>query len=206
VQQQPDAGSPQLTPAQQGSQGGAKQPTPPNPGASPSPSSTQRGDHQGAGQHTFGAQPQGGIPDQQQPQSQTPPPPVPEGAQVNLEYARKATDLALETLKDQKSNPDSELLEKLGWTEEDLQRFLARWEAMKRAASQEGAAGDEAKRTLRDTLESLGLRPSNSGLRRGQTDSDEQRALRDSGHRTAPPPEYQKQFEAYLKRGQAKDR
>jgi hypothetical protein len=118
---------------------------------------------------------------------------------VNLEYARKATDLALETLRDQKNQPDARLLEKLGWTPEDLQRFLARWEAMKKAAAQEGSAGEEARQTLNETLESLGLRPTNSRTRRGDTASDAQRGLRDAGHRTAPPREYQKQFEAYLK-------
>jgi hypothetical protein len=198
VQQNPQGGVPQQTPSQNGQSGG-NQPSPPTPGASPSPTAAEQSNREGGGQHTFGAQPQGGVPDQNQPQNQAPPPPVPEDAQVNLEYARKATDLALEALRDQKSKPDAELLEKLGWSEEDLQRFLARWEAMQQAAAQDGRAGDEARQTLRETLESLGLRPTNSGLRRGQTASDEQRALRDSGHRTAPPPEYQKLFDAYLK-------
>jgi hypothetical protein len=199
-------GEPQQTPSSQNSQPGAGPQQPPNPGATPSPTSAQRGNRDGAGEHTFGPEPQGGIPDQTQPQIQTPPPPVPEDAQVNLDYARKATDLALETLRDQKSKPDAELLEKLGWTPEDLHRFLTRWEAMQQAAAQEGPAGDEARQTLHDTLESLGLRPTGAGHGRGRTSADDQRGLRDSGHRTAPPPEYQKLFEAYLKgAGRAKE-
>jgi hypothetical protein len=205
LQQDPQGGTPQQSPSQNG-QPGASQPRPQEPGAKPSPDSAQSGNREGGGQHTFGPEPQGGVADQIQPQSQMPPPPVPEDAQVNLEYARKATDLALEKLRDQKSQPDAELLERLGWTAEDLERFLARWEAMKEAAAEQGPAGDEARQTLRETLESLGLRPANSALRRGQTESDEQRALRDSGHRTAPPPEYKKLFEAYLKgAGRAKE-
>jgi hypothetical protein len=118
---------------------------------------------------------------------------------VNLDYARKATDLVLEALRDQKQNPDADLLKQLGWTAEDLERFLARWEAMKAAAAQEGRTGDEARQSLDETLESLGLRPTTSGARRGDTRSDQQRGLRDSGYRTAPPPEYQKLFDAYRK-------
>ena len=57
---------------------------------------------------------------------------------ANLEYARKATDLVLERLKDQQDEPDPELLKSLGWTEEELQAFLARWEAMKRNAREQG--------------------------------------------------------------------
>jgi hypothetical protein len=199
VQPNPQGGSPQSLPSQQPSQPGEASPMPQNAGSPPSPDSSQPGSRQGAGQHTFGAQPQGGIPDQVPQPNQEPPPPAPENAQVNLEYARKATDLALETLRDQKNHPDAKLLEKLGWTAEELQRFLARWEAMKQAAAQEGRAGDEARQTLNETLESLGLRPTNSRTRRGDTASDAQRGLRDSGHRTAPPREYQKQYEAYLK-------
>lgn len=178
---------------------GEAPPMPPGANTPPLPGETSRGDREGVGQHTFGAPPQGGAPDQDPQREQTPPPVVPENADVNLEYAKKATDLALETLRDQKGQPDAELLDRLGWTPEDLQRFLARWEAMKRAAAQDGAAGEEAQRSLNETLESLGLRPTNTMLRRGGVESDQQRGLRDAGHRTAPPPEYQKLFEAYLK-------
>lgn len=201
VQSDPQgAGTPQPKASPQDGQPGQAPPTPPGAGSPPSPNATQGGNREGAGQHTFGAPPpEGGAPDTSPPQDQTPPPSVPENAEVNLEYARKATDLALETLRDQRNQADAELLEKLGWTPEDMQRFLARWEAMKRAAAQSGPAGDEARQTMEETLESLGLRPANPNLRRGATQADEQRGLRDAGHRTAPPPEYRKQFEAYLK-------
>ena len=50
---------------------------------------------------------------------------------ANLEYARKATDLALQRLNDMEHNPDAALLEKLGWTKDDLAEFLRRWEALR---------------------------------------------------------------------------
>ena len=60
---------------------------------------------------------------------------LPAAEPPNLDYAREATDLVLERLKDQQHNPDPELLKRLDWTPEDLQQFLARWEQMKQAAT-----------------------------------------------------------------------
>ena len=73
----------------------------------------------------------------------------------NLEFARQKTDLALEYLKDQlnKGEPDQELLDKLGWTAEDMSRFVARWEEMKRKANERGAGGKEAQKRLDDEPE-----------------------------------------------------
>ena len=59
---------------------------------------------------------------------------LPEADEANLDYARQATDLVLERLKDQQQDPDPELLKSLGWTKEELQQFIARWEELKRAA------------------------------------------------------------------------
>ena len=83
------------------------------------------------------------------------------GEDPNLEYARKATDLALEKLKDQLKKPTGEqkLLDKLGWTRTDAERFVKRWEAMKQAAGKTGTEGDAARRQLDDALRNLGLRP-----------------------------------------------
>ena len=58
------------------------------------------------------------------------PPPTPnteaplEGDKANLDYARKATEMALEHLRDQKQEPDPKLLKDLGWTKEELQEFV----------------------------------------------------------------------------------
>lgn len=206
VQQNPQSGPPQASPgppqASTGSQQpqpGQSAPQPQNSASPPSQNSAPRGNQNGTGQPTFGQLPQGGNPEQSPPPDQTPPPAVPENAQVNLEYSRKVTDLVLEALRDQKQKPDADLLKQLGWTPEDLQRFVGRWEAMKAAAAQEGRAGEEARQSLNETLESLGLRSTNSGARRSDMKSDQQRGLRDSGHRSAPPPEYQKLFDAYRK-------
>jgi hypothetical protein len=151
--------------------------------AADKPSGTQ-------GQTQPGDGPQG------EPQSAPSKPPA--GDEANLEYARKATDLALEHLKDQlaKDQPDQELLDKLKWSKEDLQRFVDHWERMKRQAAQPGPAGNEAKQKLDDSLRGLGLQPRGTQLERNTTISDNQRNFR-SSRRTAPPPEYAEQVKAY---------
>jgi hypothetical protein len=121
---------------------------------------------------------------------------LPPGDAANLEYARKATDMVLEHLKDQQNEPDPELLDSLGWTKEELQAFVERWETMKRnAREQGGSAADE----LQDALRSLGLRPTGPGRRATEVDNDQLRDLRDGGSRTPPPGDIAEQFKAYRK-------
>lgn len=113
----------------------------------------------------------------------------------NLEFAKKSTDLALKYLKDQKDNPDPELLKKLGWSKDDMNAFLQRWEAMKNAAKEGGEAKDE----LNDAYRSLGLRPAGDKRRSAGAGDDASRNLRDAGGRSEPPPGYAEQFKAFRK-------
>ena len=113
----------------------------------------------------------------------------------NLEFAKKSTDLALKYLKDQKDDPDPELLKKLGWTKEDLNAFLRRWEALKSSAKE----GGEAKEELNDAYRSLGLRPAADKRRSAGAGDDAARGNRDAGARSEPPPGYAEQFKAFRK-------
>src|SRR6185437_16255643 len=90
-----------------------------------------------------------------------PPKEAPPGEDPNLDYARKATDLALDKVKDQLKKHDGQqkLLDKLGWTRADAEKFIKRWEAMKQAAGQSGTEGDVARKQLDEALRNLGLRP-----------------------------------------------
>lgn len=138
----------------------------------------------------------GGIPGET-PAGDGPPPKegtTPDGEAANLDYAKKATDLALDYLKDQEHNPDPELLKRLGWSKEELQEFVRRWEAM-----QTGIDKPEEKRELDETLRSLGLRPPRQNKRAGGKETDNLRDLRDTGGRTQPPSKYREQFEAFRK-------
>lgn len=120
---------------------------------------------------------------------------VPPGEQPNLDYARKATDMVLEHLKDQESHPDEDLLNKLGWTKEDLQDFVRRWSELKRAATED----PRAKQDLDDALRSLGLRPATAAPRRTEMQQDARRTERNLGARSNPPPSYRDLFDAYRK-------
>jgi hypothetical protein len=124
--------------------------------------------------------------------------PNPEAAAAdaaNLEYARKATEMALQKLKDQEHDPDPELLDKLGWSKEDLAEFLNRWQALQKSAQ----TNPEGKRELDEALRSLGLRDPASRKRAGGATSDDQRDLLDSGSRSSPPPKYRDLFDAFRK-------
>jgi hypothetical protein len=123
----------------------------------------------------------------------------PGGDDPNIEYAKKATDLALEYLKDQQTQPDQELLDRLGWTQEDVQKFVQRWEQMKREAAGRDNRAQPARRQLDDALRSLGLGPGSDRLRQGEGRKDGMRGMRESGSRTRLPAEYRDLYDAYLR-------
>jgi len=120
-----------------------------------------------------------------------------EADQANMEYAKQATDLALEYLKDH--GQDQELLEKLGWSPDEMNAFVKRWQQMRQNARQAGAEGQAARRDLADQLRGLGLRPSTERLRQNRVPTDRLRNLRQSGSDTAIPTEYLEQYRAFLK-------
>lgn len=119
----------------------------------------------------------------------------------NLDYARSATDLVLDYLRDEKHQDDAELLDRLGWTPSEAQQFLKRWQKMRQEAAQAGARGEQASRKLDDQLRGLGLRPPQARLRQdsGGQFKDRIRGLRDAGGSSQPPAEYLEQYRAYLR-------
>ena len=121
---------------------------------------------------------------------------VPEGDAANLEYARKQTDLVLDKLSDQlkKKQVDKNLLEQLGWTEEELRRFVSRWQDRKATAQRNDPTGESARRELDDALRSLGLR--GGALKQSAIKDDTQRDMR-QGFRGPVPLEYQERLRAY---------
>jgi hypothetical protein len=116
------------------------------------------------------------------------------GDKANLDYARRQTDLVLDRLANQldRKSADRALLEKLGWTEDDLRRFVERWNARKQAAGQ----GDpERAAELDEALRSLGLADERP-LVTGPLERDKQRDFRERA-RTAVPPALRERLEAY---------
>jgi hypothetical protein len=121
---------------------------------------------------------------------------VPDGDEANLDYARKQTDLVLEKLAEQldRKGVDEDLLKQLGWSEDDLRKFVQRWRERKDAAERRDQSGDAAKRELEEALRSLGLR--RGPLQQGRVKDDTLRDLRE-GYRGPVPLEYQERLRAY---------
>ncbi|TWU45468.1 hypothetical protein Q31b_06400 [Novipirellula aureliae] len=122
------------------------------------------------------------------------PPPAPDP--IDLEYAKKATDMVLDYLDETREAPDQELLEDLKWSEQDLKQFADRWkDAREMAPSQ--AADSDRQRDLQEALESLGLRPPTQTTNRRQENADTLGGIKDSGNRTPPPAAYRDAFESF---------
>jgi len=138
----------------------------------------------------------GGVPSDNAGSSYDGPRDVPDAEKANLEYARKATDMVLDYLKDQQDDPDAELLRDLDWTQEDLRAFLDRWEGLRRSANE---GGTDDRRELDESLRSLGLRRQADRVREGVERSDSQRGLRESGVDSRPPAQYRERFDAFRK-------
>jgi hypothetical protein len=132
--------------------------------------------------------------------SNAPPPPAsgsaPEADDANLEYARQETDLVLEKLADQldRKQVDQQLLDQLGWSEDDLRKFVERWQERMEAAKADTPAADPARRELDEALRSLGLR--RGPLRQDSQPKDQMRDLGE-GYRGSVPLEYQEHLRAY---------
>mgnify|MGYP006969344248 CR=1 FL=1 len=117
--------------------------------------------------------------------------------EANLDYARKQTDLVLDYLEDQldQREVDQELLDRLGWSREDMERFVRRWQQLKR----DGAARDgEGQNQLDEALKSLGLRRPGSRVRTGTPGENKARGLKRDNY-GEPPSGYRDQFDAFLR-------
>jgi hypothetical protein len=101
-----------------------------------------------------------------------------------------------------KKDVDDQLLKDLGWSEEDLRRFVDRWQQRKDAARQNEQTGKSAERELDEALRSLGLRPGT--LQQNIQKDDRQRDLRE-GFRGPVPAKYREQLQRY-NRGVTRDR
>lgn len=117
----------------------------------------------------------------------------PGGDEANLEYARKQTDLILDELSEQleKQEVDRKLLDKLGWTEQELKQFVQRWQQRRRLAERQTGG----KQQLDEALRSLGLKSPNLQAKPSSTKDD----LRDlnSGYRGQVPQRFQNRLRNY---------
>lgn len=118
-----------------------------------------------------------------------------EREKTNLEHARKATDMVLNKLSEQRYDPDPELLDRMNWTKQDLNDFLNRWEEMKRAAEQ----GNNSSKVKYDKwLKSLGLRPKSGRRTAKQLDENVEGMSQDSAV-NRPPAERELDYNSFLR-------
>ncbi|MBX9789962.1 MAG: hypothetical protein K2Y37_13675 [Pirellulales bacterium] len=173
---------------------GADQPADQQPGESDAPvggNSGGTGQPNGPGINTGAGRPQGPG------QTGAPPQEALGGEEANAEFARQQTDLVIESLKDQLADDqlDPELLKKLGWTRDDIEKFVRRWEALRKAAGQEGPEGEKAREQYERVINDLNLKRRGVSIRQSAK-PDQVNRLRES-RGSKPPAEYADQFRAY---------
>ncbi|MBI5761639.1 MAG: hypothetical protein HZA46_24280 [Planctomycetales bacterium] len=120
--------------------------------------------------------------------------------QANLDYARKATNLVLQRLKEQleRGDVDQQLLDELGWTKEDAEKFAKRLEQQLNAPRDTTSPEAEARqKQFEELLKSLTV---NSSTFRREGDAKRQRRTQQNEtRRLTLPPEYRELGEAYTK-------
>jgi collagen type III alpha len=120
--------------------------------------------------------------------------------EANLDYARKATDLILNRLQGQLSRGqvDEKVLKQLGWTKDEIRRFVERMRRQAQSEQGGNTPADEARRLqFEETLKSLDLkRPSKS---RSGSGLQKVGGLEIESHRSTPPAEFRELYNAYTK-------
>ena len=112
----------------------------------------------------------------------------------NLSAVRQATDLALDHLRDSIRSTDDEMLKELGWTREQAEAFLQRWDNMQKASVN---GNQRQKQAFEQTLRSLGLRPDR--VRSSRQIEEDSKGVQVESRRTQPPYEYRERFKAFMK-------
>jgi len=119
---------------------------------------------------------------------------------ANLDYNRQAAELVLQRLKDDLNNDsvDPKLLDELGWTPEQLQRFTERLAKQLEKPADELSPLDEARRRqFEEMLKSLDLK---QGGAKRSGDNAPQREIDQTGARRAPvPQDYKAAYENFTR-------
>ncbi|EGF26007.1 hypothetical protein [Rhodopirellula baltica] len=122
---------------------------------------------------------------------------LPKADPADLEYTKQATDMVLDYLNETRQDPDQNLLDRLKWTPEDLQRFRDRWQNVK-PIDQPGANPNLDRSDVEEALRSLGMRaPKAIRSESKPSEQDGLRGLQDSGNRRQAPAPVRDAFEAF---------
>jgi len=172
--------------ARQGQDGGQSAGEADEPGATPAGD----GGQVGLGGQAGGADSRGGPGDANAPLERR----DMEWGDQNLEHARNAADLAIEHLRDSLARGRTDVLDELGWTAEQAQAFLGRWEQMKRLADSDSP---RQRAEFERAVRSLGLRP--DGVQTSRDVPADRKGGQAEGRRSKPPSDYREQFKAFMR-------
>ena len=114
--------------------------------------------------------------------------------EVNLDYAKQATDLVLDYLEENREHLDPDLLDQLQWNEQELLDFLNRWSLIRELPKTGSENGNQE---LEETLKSLGLRDPNSISTQNREAADSLRSIRDGGYSQPVPAAYRDAFNSF---------
>lgn len=118
--------------------------------------------------------------------------------EANLEFAKKQTILALEHLRHELKKDDPAILKNLGWSREEAEAFLKKWQALHKNAEKSGKNQNASRETLSRSLRNLGLRPATVSLSPGTYTESKRPEVRGS-LRVSPPDAWAEQYEAFSK-------
>ena len=126
---------------------------------------------------------------------------VEESEAANLEYNRRATELVLKRLQDEleRGDVDPELLEQLGWSKDEMQRFAERLgKHLQESKSLEETPESIARRQqFEEMLKSLDLKK--QGTKRSGENSPQRDVNQIESRRANVPPQYRKAYEQFTK-------
>lgn len=120
--------------------------------------------------------------------------------EANEEFTKEAANLVLKRLqKDiERGEVDQELLDELGWTPEQMKKFVERMQQQLEAKPDDDSPQAKAKqRQFEEMLKNLNL--TEKTQRRDDTNKDKQAGDGIGPVRRPPPPEYRESFESYTK-------
>lgn len=118
----------------------------------------------------------------------------------NLDDRLEASDLVLKRLKEQleRGEADQELLDRLGWTKDDMRKFTDRLSEKLEQPPTDDPAGQARRRQFQEMLKSLDLK--NGGTLRESGDGKRESKIDFSDLRKRVPRAYRKQFDEYRNR------
>ncbi|WP_339732550.1 hypothetical protein [uncultured Gimesia sp.] len=177
-------------------QGSGKSKSDPKPGAGSSTGSKSN-DPQGSSATNGGQSSAEGDPNASSGENSN----LPEAEEANLEYGKEAANLVLKRIKDElkRKDVDQELMNELGWTKEEMQKFSERLQKQLQTpdSDQQSAESLARKRQFEEMLKSL--KPASRAAQRDRTSTRKQTNESLGPRRLPVPEEYREAYEAFTR-------